>query len=147
MKILITILLILIPCNTLAGDFFDKGEVYWLTQNIYHEARGEDLYGQLMVGMVTLERLHSGKWGDTIKAVVTSPAQFSWYSDGKSDVPTNKDSWEASKGVAMLSMMLYTKIKDHGVMYYHNDTVDPYWSKSMLKVLTIGNHVFYKERG
>jgi len=144
-KIILLILMIMIPCNSIAGDFPSKADIYWLTQNIYHEARGEDLFGQMMVGMVTLERLHSGKWGKTIKDVVTSPSQFSWYSDGKSDKVTNKESWSSSKTIALFSLMLYSKIRDHGVMYYHNDKVHPVWTKKMIKVAVIGNHTFYKE--
>ena len=153
-NIIITIvvfILFLLPFgvnNLYAADLnFTKGDVYWLTQNIYHEARGENLYGQLMIGIVTLDRLHSGKWGDTIKEVVTAPSQFSWYSDNKSDVPTDKKAWHGSISVAKLSLMLYSNMKDHKIMYYHNNNVHPSWANKMIKIITIGNHTFYRPKG
>lgn len=126
------------------GQTFDKGEVYWLTQNIYHEARGESIYGQVMVGMVTLERLKSGRWGNTIKKVVTAPSQFSWHSDGKSDVPDDQVAWDSSKSVALFVIMVYNKTIDHGIMHYHKDDVKPYWADDDKKIMQIDNHIFYK---
>lgn len=128
------------------GQEFNDSEMYWLTQNIYHESRGENSCGQLMVAMVTLERLKSGRWGNTIKEVVTAPGQFSWHSDDKSNVPDDWDAWNNVKDIAFLSIMIYNNIKRHGVMYYHNDTVYPYWTKEMTKIIVIGKHTFYKEK-
>ncbi len=146
-SLIITIVMMISAPTLSYGADFDKGEVYWLTQNIYHEARGEDSFGQLMVGIVTLERLNNGRWGHTIKEVVTAPAQFSWYSDGKSDVPDDLEAWKGAKSIAMMSIMLYNTLDRHGVMHYHNNKVLPYWAKSNQyeQVAIIGNHIFYKE--
>lgn len=54
-----------------------QDEIYQLANAIYHEARGESRVGQAAVGFVVLNRLRSGKWGDTVRAVVWSPRQFS----------------------------------------------------------------------
>ena len=37
------------------------------------------------------------------------------------------------------------KVKDflHGATHYHRKDVDPYWNRKMLKVATIGDHIFY----
>jgi len=141
------ILLFLIPSISYANNFPSKSDVYWLTQNIYHESRGESIYGQIMIGIVTLERLNSGRWGNDIRSVVTAPSQFSWYSKGKSIVPNNKKSWDGSKVIAKLSLMIYDNIKNSKIMYYHNNNVHPKWAKKMYKIITIGNHTFYKEKG
>jgi spore germination cell wall hydrolase CwlJ-like protein len=147
MKVIL-FLVLLCPLSVHANEIKlpSQSDIYWLTQNIYHEARNQSLLGQLMIGMVTLERLNDGRWGDSIKSVVTARKQFSWYSDGKSDIPQNKKVYKEIKKVALLSIMLYSSSEIDGVMFYHNDSVNPYWTKSMVKYTTIGNHIFYKEK-
>jgi hypothetical protein len=56
-------------------------EEYILAQLIYGEARGETPTGKIAVANVVMNRvLCRGAWGNTIKAVVTAPGQFSGYS-------------------------------------------------------------------
>ena len=144
MKYILILILILTPALSY-GKIPDKADIYWLSQNIYHEARGECNIGKLLVGIVTLERLDHGRWGNTVKDVVTSKHQFSWYWDGKSDIPKNKKEWKESKGVAILTYMVYSVFNSTGIMYYHNKSVSPSWSKKMTKVITMENHIFYRE--
>lgn len=49
---------------------------YLLSLNIYHEAQGEPVYGQVAVGHVTLNRCY--KRDQTVEQVVFAPYQFSW---------------------------------------------------------------------
>jgi spore germination cell wall hydrolase CwlJ-like protein len=146
MKIIISLIFFLLCAFPVFGHTLDKNDVYWLTQNIYHEARGESLYGQLMVAFVTLDRLNDGRWGDSIKSVVTFPYQFSWYKKGISNVPKNKEEWIRMRDVALLSIFLYEiGIKPNNVLYYHNTVVCPEWSSRVQKVMKVGNHIFYTE--
>ena len=48
----------------------------YLIRTIAFEASGETEVGKVAVAYVVLNRKKSGKWGDNIKAVVTSPDQF-----------------------------------------------------------------------
>lgn len=54
--------------------------------------------------------------------------QFSWYCDGKSDLPMNKEAWKWSKLIAR--MVLEGKIEDvtNGATHYHADYVNPQWN-------------------
>lgn len=132
--------------TTEAEEDFKRGELYWLTMNVYHEARGEKPFGMLLVALVTLDRQNDGRWGDTIKSVVTYPHQFSWHSDGKSDIPTDEKSWNMSKRIAIFAQMIYSMFGDQiNITHYHNKTVDPYWSGELKRVLIAGNHIFYNE--
>ena len=146
---LVLLLVAFIPfgeCKTEAQEDFERAEKYWLTMNIYHESRGEEPLGMFLVALVTLDRQNDGRWGDTIKSVVTYPHQFSWYSDGKSDIPTNEKSWDQSKGVAFLAKMTYSIFGEWvNLTHYHNKTVDPQWSWEMERALAVGNHIFYRE--
>jgi len=64
-------------------------DVECLAKNIYFEARGENIKGQLAVGLVTINRMKDERWPDDVCGVVYQNKQFSWYWDGKSDEPTN----------------------------------------------------------
>ena len=146
MKTFIIFILILLFPTISYSQSYNKIDIYWLTQNIYWEARGETPTGQVMVGLVTLERLDSGRWGDTIKSVVTYPDQFSWYWDDIPNIPLNQHAWNQSKAIALFSLMIHDKLKNHKIMHYHNDEVLPYWAKKMDNIMTIGKHKFYVEK-
>lgn len=70
----------------ITSSALSENEIDFLTQNVYHEARGEPLEGQLAVAQVTLARLASGKFdrgNGLIDGVVFAPGQFSWTNDPK----------------------------------------------------------------
>lgn len=48
-----------------------------MAQVIYHEARGESQEGKIAVGQVVMNRVNSGKYPNTVYAVVWQPRQFS----------------------------------------------------------------------
>lgn len=51
-------------------------DVKELANVIFHEARGESRVGQAAVGHVVMNRLRSGKWGSSVRAVAWSRGQF-----------------------------------------------------------------------
>jgi N-acetylmuramoyl-L-alanine amidase len=53
-----------------------------LAENLYHEARGESIDGQLMVAEVTINRVLSPDFPNTVCEVVNQPGQFSWVGKG-----------------------------------------------------------------
>jgi spore germination cell wall hydrolase CwlJ-like protein len=123
-----------------------KNDLNWLALNIYHEARGEGLEGMFAVGVVTLNRVKSDKYPNTIAGVVKQRNQFSWYWDGQSDKVLEPRAWETSKSVAKIlltddKLKIQKRLK--GVVFYHAAWVNPSWSKRVERVATIGNHIFY----
>jgi spore germination cell wall hydrolase CwlJ-like protein len=143
--LILSFLMAIIPCNLFARDFPSKNDIYWLSQNIYHEARGESLYGKFMIGVVTLERLRCGKWGNNVKSVVTAPHQFSWYHKNKNYTIAENESWTLSQYVAIFTLSIFPEKSHNGIMYYHNKNVHPLWASKMKKITEVGNHIFYKE--
>jgi|TARA_R110000744_G_scaffold369668_1_gene479959 spore germination cell wall hydrolase CwlJ-like protein len=126
-----------------------------LAKNIYFESRGEDVLGQYAVGLVTQNRVKSNKFPDTICGVVKqgrywknnpvkNKCHFSWFCDGKSDNPKDKEAWAISVHIAQ-SLLLYT-IEDftQGSTHYHALDVSPRWSRKMKEATTIGSHIFYE---
>ena len=126
-----------------------------LAKNIYFESRGEDVLGQYALGLVTQNRVKSNRFPNTICEVVKqgrywnnnpikNKCHFSWFCDGKSDNPKDKEAWGISLHIAQ-SLLLYT-IEDftEGSTHYHAITVSPKWSRDMKQATTIGSHIFYE---
>lgn len=125
---------------------------------IYYEARGEPVEGQVAVAQVILNRVADSSYPDTVCGVVTQPYQFSFLNHLK-NVPveqrvnimvqniTDKRAWNRSKSIAKDVMM--RKTFENEALFYHSNIVKPKWSRStkLVKLLTIGNHIFYGERG
>lgn len=121
-----------------------KNEVICMAKNIYFESRTQSTKGQLAVGLVTLNRVKSPYFPNTVCGVVYQHSQFSWYWDGISDKPKNQDQWEIS--LLNASALLYGKIDDftYGSDHYHADYVKPEWRLTMVKVTQIEQHIFYR---
>ena len=123
-----------------------------LACNIYHESGNQTLDGKVAVGAVTINRVKSIYYPNSICKVVWQDSQFSWTNDGKHDRVPNKKWWSQAKDIAK-GFMVATG-KPHGAfkdptkcaLFYHADYVSPYWSrdKRMKMTTQIENHIFYK---
>lgn len=71
-----------------------------LACNIYYEARTESREGMLAVVAVTMNRVESDRFPDTVHEVVWQNRQFSWTHDGKVDRPKNRPSWASALRIA-----------------------------------------------
>lgn len=107
-------------------------EIHCLALNIYWEARSEPLLGKIGVAKVTLNRVKHPAFPNSICDVVRQGAvnvlhqcQFSWYCDGRTDVPMNKKAWRQAQGIAYLVALYGAPDPTHGALWYHADYVDP----------------------
>lgn len=120
-------------------------EINCLARNIAEEAGGENAEGKVAVAQVTLNRVHSGKFGNSVCSVVYSHAQFSWTLTKPKALPF-KDKVVYNESVVVAKKVLlegYTLPSLTKATYYHNFTVNPSWNKNMKKVAVIGHHIFY----
>lgn len=130
------------------GDTLDYEPIdeFCLAKNIYHEARSEDLLGQLAVAQVTLNRLESPKYPDTICKVVMQKFQFSWANQKARRWTHPKGSaWEAAKNLA--NQFLSGGVRVSGLetaLYYHADYVSPSWRDPNSMIAQVGAHIFYE---
>ena len=117
--------------------------------NIFFEARSEPIQGQIAVAEVTLNRVASDDYPNTICEVVfqenSQGCQFSWWCDGKSDLPKEHNSFQTSKSLAklMIDDGQYISVVGKNATHYHTDDIKPYWSDDMVKVEQVGKHIFY----
>ena len=137
-----------------------NGELVCMAKNIYFEAGNQPLAGKIAVAQVVMNRVDNRDYPDNICGVVyqakwmtnwkgslvpvRNMCQFSWFCDGKSDVPEDSATWILSLKVAQsVAWGEYVDITE-GATHYHNDSVNPYWADSLNETVVINNHLFYK---
>ena len=147
--------------RAVAEELDVRKELYCLATNIYFESRNQPQIGRVAVGQVTMNRVNSPKFPNTVCEVVHQAkyypsgridlhsCQFSWYCDGKSDKPKHKGKWENSLSVASLVLAYKENIRDiafllDGATHYHADYVRPSWAKTKTKTIEIEDHIFYR---
>ncbi|MGU9956403.1 MAG: cell wall hydrolase [Arenicellales bacterium WSBS_2016_MAG_OTU3] len=115
-----------------------------LAENIYHEARGEVDSGKLAVASVTLNRVKSKYFPDSICKVVWQPKQFSWTADSnRFKKALNDKDWKKAMMIAKLAISGAHHAVVGEATFYHADYVNPGWAQKKLLVATIGAHLFY----
>lgn len=128
-----------------AGGCDDRKELQALALNIYHEARGESEEGMRMVGEVTINRVSSSLYPDTICDVVYQRGQFSWVSSKKNKKPKETEAWVTSLKIAKELLEENVASYPHLATHFVNLRVaKPRWTRKFDKVETIGGHTFYR---
>ncbi len=109
---------------------------------IYFEARNQPIQGQLAVAHVVLNRVADKRWPNNVCDVVYQHKQFSFFSDGKSDRPTDDKAWRKSRALATVATL--TADTTGGATHYHADYVAPVWGLCLRPERIIGQHVFFR---
>ncbi len=126
-------------------------EVYCLALNIYFEARNESEEGKRAVGHVVMNRVAHPRFPKSVCKVVRqggeirrNRCQFSWWCDGRSDRPRNREAWSESVHLAYQVYVGHSVDPTRGALWYHADYVKPSWGKVFKPVRKIGQHIFYQ---
>jgi N-acetylmuramoyl-L-alanine amidase len=128
-------------------------DILWMAVNIYYEARNQSSIGKIAVGVVTRNRKNQNNQA-TIRDVVTEPKQFSWYNQylktGKIRMPKQSETWNECLKIAEYVLLLkeesdIIKLLE-GATYYHTTKVYPNWRRSLIKVVQIDDHIFYRKK-
>lgn len=120
-------------------------DVKCLADNIYHEAKGESLRGKFGVAQVTINRLNSKHFPNSICDVVyertKNLCQFSWTCQRNRSIVYNEH-YEDSLNIALAFVYNNAKydILQHS-LFFHADYVRPKWKKK--PITKIGKHIFY----
>ena len=132
-------------------------ELACLALNVYHEARGEPLEGQYAVAQVTLNRVESRNYPDTICHVVYQKnwdwirqrdvAAFSWTLHTQQTLPdVSSDSWrqawQVAEDVYTHPDLYHQRLAK--ALHYHARYVAPSWAEHKQHIAEIGQHIFYK---
>lgn len=118
--------------------------IFWLVVNIYHEARGESLEGQIAVGHVVLNRAE--RRGKTAKEIVLQPMQFSWHNgDQYPPIKEYAALFAATQAAeAVITERLEGKTLGGADHYFADYIAMPSWAKDMKQVAKIGRHIFLR---
>jgi spore germination cell wall hydrolase CwlJ-like protein len=134
-----------------------------LQKNLYFESRNQGYWGQVATGWVTINRVNSKYYPDSVCEVVyqgvhrngvpvRNKCKFSWYCDGRSDTPREQRAWEIAGEIAyqMLDACVVNLDREscpeditNGALYYHTKQVEPSWSKVYTVSASVGSHIFY----
>ena len=117
-------------------------ELACLTKAIYHEARGEELDGQVAVGHVVLNRVNSKRYPSTICGVVHQAKQFTDIEHCKPKFGSKE--WKFAKEVAMLVYTNQIGDPTKGAMWYfaQHKVKPPKWAAKKRVTVVIDNHTF-----
>ena len=141
-------------------------EVTCMAKNIFFEAAIESTAGKLAVAHVTLNRVDSQWFPNSVCEVVydglhythssgkqfpvRDRCQFSWYCDGKGDDPREGSKlWEDSQELAKYVLLRQEELPDitDGALHYHASYIDaPTWAKRKKITTKIDTHIFYRSK-
>jgi spore germination cell wall hydrolase CwlJ-like protein len=124
-----------------------------LARNVYYEARGEPAAGRYAVAEVTLNRVASPYYPDTVCEVVYQKnwdtlrkryvSAFSWTEFDSTPHPDEgvwQEAWAAAE--AVYDGRRPPKLK--GALHYHATYIKPSWARGKRPLARIGRHVFYR---
>ncbi|MBR3929635.1 MAG: spore cortex-lytic enzyme [Clostridia bacterium] len=110
-----------------------------LAKLVYAEARGESYKGQVAVAAVTLNRVASSSFPNTLTGVVYQSGAYSCVSNGS--INNTPDSTAIKAALEALNGWDPT----NGCLYYYNPRLtNDKWIKSRPVITVIGNHNFAK---
>lgn len=130
-----------------------RKQVDCLADNIYFEARSEPETGQIAVAQVTMNRVKSGKFPETVCGVVkqktNDTCQFSWWCDAKARSQSLKRIFDKAtyNKIREIAMMVYFDEEEdipdvtNGALYFH--AVHVTGSPKKRSSVRIGQHIFY----
>jgi len=132
----------------------ERQEMLCLAKNVYYEARGEPAAGQIAVAEVTMNRLASGRYADTLCGVVYQKnwdpirkryvGAFSW-TELDELPPLAGDEWLRALTIAeAVYRGNEPSVLDDRTMFYHATYIKPDWAHGKRQTARIGGHVFYR---
>lgn len=137
-------MLLLISLPTLAKLPPSEADVSCLAENIYWEARGEPVLGQVWVAKSVLDRKADPRWPDSVCGVVFDPKQYSWTLEERRPI-LDKSSFKLAQEVAMAALEGRIDVPplNHYLRCDWMDRPNTWWWKKMDFVGQIGNHCYF----
>ena len=123
-----------------------------LAKNVYHEARGEPIDGQYAVAEVTMNRVASKHYPNTVCDVVyqanfdvirkRNVSAFSW-TELDLTAPVDERLWQRAWKIAEEVYDEDAEPRVEGALFYHSRYIRPRWAKRKRRIAKIGQHIFY----
>lgn len=139
--------------RAVAESRVERQNLACLALNVYFEARGEPAAGQQAVAEVTMNRVASPHYPDTVCEVVYQKnwdplrrryvGAFSWTELEGLPLPAGEE-WSRALHVAREVYHRRHEPRIADALHYHATYVKPGWSRGKVPVAQIGNHRFYR---
>jgi spore germination cell wall hydrolase CwlJ-like protein len=122
-----------------------------LSEGVYYEARGEGDTGMQAVAQVILNRVRHPAFPKSVCGVVYQGAeqgacQFSFACEPSRAKPTDAV-WIRARAIAGRALAGHVMVEVGNATHFHATRVAPDWRASLLKVVQIGSHIFYRFGG
>jgi spore germination cell wall hydrolase CwlJ-like protein len=134
-----------------------KTALICMALNVYYEARNQPVEGQMAVTYTVLNRVKDSRYPDKICDVVyqgkhskitgrplRDKCMFSWYCDGRSDIPHDLDAYRWAEIIVRHVWDQRDNDITDGSTHYHSVKVKPKWIKNKTFLGRIGDHLFYR---
>ncbi len=124
-----------------------------LAAAVYYEAAIESPQGQRAVAQVVLNRVRNPVFPRTVCDVVFQGAgratgcQFTFTCDGALARHPNLVGWRRAQSIAGDALAGVVEPSVGTATHYHANWVVPYWRSTLVKLSTIGTHIFYRWQG
>lgn len=124
---------------------FQEKEIFTLALNIYHEARGSTYEDKVAVAEVTMNRVRSERFPNTVQEVVYQYKQFSWTLSKRSREPKELEAWVECQKIALF---VYSQKKplivDVNTLHYVHNTIvhKTKWARGFKNRKKIGAHIY-----
>nr|WP_165191399.1 cell wall hydrolase [Caulobacter soli] len=127
--------------------------LHCMTQAVYFEAGFEPIEGQQAVAQTVINRVRHPGYPKSICGVVYEGAargtgcQFSFTCDGSLERAISPTIWTNAEIVAKRALSGYVMRDVGAATHYHANYVYPYWAPTLVKLRTLGAHIFYRWTG
>ena len=115
-----------------------------MTDNVYHEARGESDLGQRAVVDVVMNRMYDAKnrWPKDVCGVIYQYKAFSWT---LGDAVVNDFGTWLDIRAKVKSWMKHHNKRVVKANHYHTVDISPSWNNNMHQEAVIGAHAFFQD--
>lgn len=157
-KLILCAGLVSVPMQTQDQHFsisVDPKEASCIYESLWFEASGESKEGIRAVLSVIQNRVLHEQFPNSYCAVIRQHRQFSYvwqrkaYGLSLTPQPTMMHNDLANFMKSLANDTLAGKFKnifDKDVLWYHTKNVKPKWSRKMLRVISIDNHIFWRNK-
>jgi spore germination cell wall hydrolase CwlJ-like protein len=127
--------------------------LHCMTQAIYYEAAREPVKGQEAVAQVVLNRVRHPAYPKSVCGVVYQGAglstgcQFTFTCDGALARTPQPALWRQAQDVAKRALAGFVDKDVGSATHYHAAYVSPYWAPTLVKMVQVGQHIFYRWTG
>jgi Cell Wall Hydrolase len=124
-----------------------------LTQAVYYEAASESAVGQRAVAQVVLNRVRDPRYPSSVCGVVyqgserRTGCQFTFTCDGALARKPDPFLYARARYVAVAALSGQVEPSVGLATHYHTKQVVPYWRTDLVKLRTVGAHIFYGWQG